>query len=188
MALTIKQQFDSYEQWILFWIISVLKMEEVPNSCFWAKKKVRIPENGVVISKLMVDSLGTYLQQQETVSGTTGDFDIYMTDVKDVSDFLIRIDAYGEEAFTNLLELKNSLEIWHDVLHEKGLGFQKITKPPKELAQFEDTDFIQQAQMDILFNVVIKNEYDLGAIETIKSGTFEVNSNGDTHEGELETN
>ncbi len=150
---------EAFKPHLIYWIKSVSGLNG-----FFSDQKIEAQDNYFVIRHLTTQRKGhSWLRDSLT--------DDEKTYVEYFAEIMFRIDMFGENSYDLLLKVENSLEgyAWNHYLNKKGLGYCKST-PVKNLTDFSYTEFLNQSQYDVSFNILVSNyNENIGAIETVSA-------------------
>lgn len=156
---------NHYKPYLIYWVKSITGLEG-----FFANQKIKIPDNDYFLFSflsLTFKGMGEYTNPPE---GLTTDLDEEeFIVVKHAGELTLKLEIFGEDAFAKLTGVIATLSTnsWNNYLDNSGLGFAKKSKIIS-FDTFNFTDFIEQAQVNLVFNVSVSLNEIQGSIETVE--------------------
>lgn len=143
------------------------ELYQAPLFTMFANQKVEPPEKHAVLDIISNQDYGREIVSYDENGIAT---------IKLPCKLIVGLTVYGDNARNVLFDLRNTLrsDKWSNYLTANGMGFEQNTTP-RDITLFDETEYIEQAQMDLWFNIEWSTTEDRGWIETI-GGSGQINS------------
>lgn len=154
----------TYEKYLIHWAKNVSG-----NKGFFVGEETPILQDYFLFQPLLLTRLSRTFNWYDRISGKY--YKVYP------ATWRLRLTTYGDKCEEAMIKLENSLysDEWNNYLKSKNLNFADCTNI-RISNDFNITQFLKQAQCDIIFNLVISEEYVDNWIDIV-SGDLTVKEN-----------
>lgn len=167
---------EVFKSHILYWITSVTGLEG-----FYISQKIPALENYFTIQFINIENKGTPWKTNNT--GAT------LTTIKAHKLLTVRTTFYGANGYNHAIKTTNSLHgnTWNQYLRDNAfLGYGK-TSLIRINEDFNYTDFLQQAQLNFSFNILVSTTEDIYPIESVEAN-IDIDTDNNLDNNELTLN